>query len=286
MRACVTRRSRCKMNSLLKFAIDAHGGLERWNELDYLTANLSVTGAIWHVKGKPDFLKDIHIELSLHAERLITHLVGQNKRFFFTPSRLTLEDESGKLIEARNDPRSAFEGQSYETPWDDLHVAYFDSYALWTYLTIPFLYTYPGFITEELEPWREDGEIWRTLRATFPEGIASHTRVQISCFGPDGLLRRHDYTVDVLGGAAGLNYAYDYRNIEASLSHCSGRPTALLEGQLSNFNGAKSSATLRNQGSCTGIPCRGRRKDQVRTIRVSASVNAYGSFQALHCPTT
>src|SRR6266446_10130931 len=59
-----------------------------------------------------------------------------------------------------------------------------------------------------------------------------------------------------------------------------------VEGQLSNFNGAKSSATLRNQGSCTGIPCRGRRKGQVRTIRVSASVNAYGSFQALHCPTT
>ena len=48
-------------------------------------------------------------------------------------------------------------------------MAYFNSYALWTYLTIPFLYTYPGFITEELEPWYEDGEIWRTLRATFPE---------------------------------------------------------------------------------------------------------------------
>ena len=89
------------MNSLLKFATDAHGGLERWNQLNSLTAELSVTGAIWHVKGKPDFLKNIRIELSLHLEKLITHLVGQNKRFFFTPSRVTLEDESGKLIEAR-----------------------------------------------------------------------------------------------------------------------------------------------------------------------------------------
>src|SRR5258708_8130407 len=139
MCACVTRRSRCKMNSLLKFAIDAHGGLERWNEWDYLTADLSVTGAIWHVKGKPDFLKDIHIELSLHAERLITHLVAQNKRFFFTPSRLTLEDESGKLISARNDPRSAFEGQSYETPCDYFHPASFHSLPPRTSSTIPFL---------------------------------------------------------------------------------------------------------------------------------------------------
>jgi hypothetical protein len=202
------------MNSLLKFAIDAHGGLDRWNELDYLTADLSVTGAIWHVKGKPDFLKDIHIELSLHAERLITHLVGQNKRFFFTPSRLTLEDESGKLIEARNDPRSAFEGQSYETPWDDLHVAYFDSYALWTYLTIPFLYAHPAFVTEELTPWQENGEEWRRLKATFPPTIASHCHEQVSYFGPDGLLRRHEYVVDIMGGARGMNYAYDYRNVD------------------------------------------------------------------------
>jgi hypothetical protein len=38
--------------------------------------------------------------------------------------------------------------------------------------------------------------------------------VQISCFGTDGLLRRHDYTVDVLGGATGLNYAFDYRDVD------------------------------------------------------------------------
>jgi hypothetical protein len=37
----------------------------------------------------------------------------------------------------------------------------------------------------------------------FPEDIASHTREQVSYFGPDGLLRRHDYAVDVLGGATG-----------------------------------------------------------------------------------
>src|SRR6266478_3300820 len=202
------------MNSLLKLATEAHGGVDRWNDLRSLKANLSVTGGIWHVKGKPDILKDIRIELPLHEERLITHFVGQNKRFVFTPQQVSVEDEQGHIIDKRDEPRRAFEGQSYETPWDDLHVAYFDSYALWTYLTIPFLYTYPGFITEELEPWREDGEIWRTLRATFPEGIASHTRQQISCFGPDGLLRRHDYTVDVIGGVTGMLYANDNRNVD------------------------------------------------------------------------
>jgi hypothetical protein len=44
----------------------------------------------------------------------------------------------------------------------------------------------------------------------FPEDIASHTREQTSYFGPDGLLRRHDYAVDVLGGATGAQYIEDY----------------------------------------------------------------------------
>ena len=202
------------MNSLLKFATEAHGGLEHWNELTSLTARLSVTGAIWQVKGKPDILKDVQIDLTLHVERVITHLIGKDKRFFFTPSRVATEDEQGKTLDARNDPRSFFEGHSFNTPWDDLHVAYFDSYALWTYLTIPFLYAHPGFVTEELAPWHEDGEEWRPLRAVFPHTIASHSREQISYFGPDGLLRRHEYTVDIMGGARGLNYAFDYRNFD------------------------------------------------------------------------
>jgi hypothetical protein len=49
---------------------------------------------------------------------------------------------------------------------------------------------------------------------TFPDHIKTHTREQISCFGPDGLLRRQDYTVDILGGAPGLNYATDYRDVD------------------------------------------------------------------------
>lgn len=88
---------------------------------------------------------------------------------------------------------------------------------MWTYLTIPFLYTYPGFVTEELPPWREDGETWRPLKATFPDSVASHSREQVSYFGEDGLLRRHEYTVDVMGGAGGVNYALDYRDVDGIL---------------------------------------------------------------------
>jgi hypothetical protein len=47
----------------------------------------------------------------------------------------------------------------------------------------------------------------------FPDNIASHTREQVTYFGPDGLMRRHDYSVDVLGGATGAQYIHDYRQV-------------------------------------------------------------------------
>jgi hypothetical protein len=50
------------MNNLLEFAVEAHRGLGRWNEWSFLKADVSITGAIWAVKGQPDVLKDVQLE--------------------------------------------------------------------------------------------------------------------------------------------------------------------------------------------------------------------------------
>jgi hypothetical protein len=154
------------------------------------------------------------IETELRNERLITHFNGQGMRTLFQPTRIIMETEGGRFVVSRDDPRSAFRGHTRETRWDDLHVAYFSSHALWNYLSIPFVYTYPGFVTEELAPWQENGEECRTLKVIVPNSIASHSPEQAVYFGPDGLLRRHEYTVDAMGCAAGLNYATEYRHVD------------------------------------------------------------------------
>lgn len=202
------------MNDLLDLAVKAHGGLDRWNKVKAIKVAASITGAIWYVKGKPDFLKNVVLTAKTHEEHLTVDFPGQDKRAVFTPNRIVIETVDGKSIESRDDPEKSFEGQQRETPWDDIHVTYFVGEALWTYLNTPFLYTHPGFITEEIPSIQVDGETWRRLKVTFPDDVKSHTKVQISCFGPDGLLRRHDYTVDILGGATGLNYASDYRDVD------------------------------------------------------------------------
>lgn len=202
------------MNELLKKAVDAHGGLDRWNQTRSIQVAASITGAIWFVKGQGDYLKDIVMTVDTRKQKLVTDFPGQDKRFVFQPSQVVMERIDGTVIEVRDEPERSFDGQKRETPWDGLHVAYFQGEALWTYLTTPFLYTYEGFVTEEITPIQVDGESWRRLKVTFPNSVKSHSQQQISCFGPDGLLRRHDYTVDILGGATGLNYASDYRNVD------------------------------------------------------------------------
>lgn len=205
------------MNDLLKLAVEAHGGVDRWNKVKAVKVAASVTGAIWHVKSKADYLKNVVFEVETLRERVTMDFPGQNKRSVFEPNRVEMQRQDGTIIESRGDPERAFDGQAGDTPWDDMHVAYFSGEAFYTYFNTPFLYTRIGFSCEEVQPIEMDGETWRRLKVTFPDWIKSHTKEQVSCFGPDGLLRRHDYTVDILGGATGLNFASDYRNVAGIL---------------------------------------------------------------------
>jgi hypothetical protein len=168
------------MNELLDLAVKAHGGLERWNKVKAIKVAASITGAIWYVKGKPDFLKNVVLTAETRNERLAIDFPGQNKRAVFEPNRIVIEREDGTLIDARDDPEKSFEGQHRETPWDDIHVAYFVGEALWTYLNTPFLYTHEGFVTEEVPSIQVESETWRRLKVTFPDSVKSHTKEQIT----------------------------------------------------------------------------------------------------------
>ena len=97
------------MNDLLAFAIEAHGGLRRWNAFNTLRAELSVDGAIWHLKQQPNLLKNKVFEIDTHAERLsITPFDGACHRSMFVPDRLTLETIDGSIgILSDESPRNA-----------------------------------------------------------------------------------------------------------------------------------------------------------------------------------
>ena len=51
------------MNELLAIALDAHGGLDRWNKLKGLSAGMSISGSTWGIKGQPDLFNNVRIEM-------------------------------------------------------------------------------------------------------------------------------------------------------------------------------------------------------------------------------
>ncbi|MGX5185456.1 hypothetical protein ACWKT5_22200 [Streptomyces avermitilis] len=199
------------MNELLTKVIEAHGGIGRWQELTQAQATIVSGGDLFAVKGLPQDATPRMMTVGLHEEHASVQPFGaRDQRTDFTPGRVSIEKLDGHVVAERKDPRTSFSGHTLETPWDPLDRAYFNGYALWTYLTTPFLLAMPGFTVTDIEPWRERDEVWPGLRAAFPLQIASHSAHQDFYFGPDRLLRRHDYHVDVAGGFAAAQYVYDY----------------------------------------------------------------------------
>lgn len=200
------------LNDLLAQAIHAHGGMAQWQQLRHVTAHIGVGGAIWQLKGWPDVLADAHVAVDtrrVHAE--YWPLMEPGQKALFEPARTAILTADGKVLDSRDAPREAFAGHKITTPWDAQNLIYFAGNAMWTYLNAPFVFTQPGFKTEEVAPWQEGSEVWRGLKVTFPPEVPSHSTEQTFYFDESGLLRRHDYSVDIMGGTSSAHYATDHQ---------------------------------------------------------------------------
>ncbi|WP_200216708.1 hypothetical protein [Micromonospora coerulea] len=208
------------MNDLLAKVIAVHGGMDRWNELTSVSARVLGGGGLWALKGQEGVLNDVVTRAELHRQSARTTPFGApGLRSSVTPDRAAIETEAGEVVEERTRPRDAFAGHEVGTPWDRLHLAYFNGYAMWNYLTEPFLLAGPGFRIEELAPHHEYGEVWRPLRVVFPDGVATHSREQTYYVDEAGHIRRHDYVTEVFGPRAPVaaNYSFDARMVDGIL---------------------------------------------------------------------
>jgi hypothetical protein len=202
------------VNALAREAIDAHGGLAQWQRFEHASANLRNGGVLWTLKGQQGVIDDVRVRVALRREWASHAPAGQDWRTTFEPHHVAIETADGQVLEARAAPRDSFAGHVLTTPWDRLQLAYFAGYAMWTYLTAPFVFAMDGVAAAEIEPWRENGELWRRLQVSFPATIATHGPVQTFHVGPDGLLRRHDYETEVLGGTPAAHYLHDYAEFD------------------------------------------------------------------------
>ena len=202
------------MSDLATLAMDAHGGLDQWRRFKTVSAHLVQGGVLWKLKGQDGVLNDVRLSVDLRKE-WASHrpFLQGNQHTSFQPDRIAIETSDGHVVEELLNPRESFKGHVFDTPWTHLQLAYFAGYAMWTYLNTPFLFALAGVETEEIEPWKENSEAWRRLEVRFPLSIATHSTTQTFYFDRQGLLKRHDYDVDVLGGASAAHYVSELKDV-------------------------------------------------------------------------
>jgi hypothetical protein len=205
-------------DDLLSTAIEAAGGQKLWNTLRGLTVDLSVGGPIWAMKGWPPGVTfDQTITLNTVDEHIeFSPFTRPDWRMTFDAAADTvaLQTLDGHAVAKLAPARASFKGHLRPTPWDALHLGYFLGYANWHYFTTPFLFSYPGVVAYEIEPWHEAGQTWRRLRVRFPSSIATHSPEQVFYFDSMGLQRRMDYVTEVLGSTLVGHYSSQYRSFD------------------------------------------------------------------------
>ena len=202
------------MKNLLDIVVNRYGGLDRWKQYNTISATQVTGGVLWPMKGVGGILDKVNITIDLNEQK-VSHAPFQNAAYQSSvkANRVAIETNEGEVIEELLNPRLSFQGQTLESPYNRLQLAYVAGYSIWTYLTAPFCFIEPEYETQEIEPWEENGETWRRLKVKYPTHIATHCAEQVFYIDSNGLIRRHDYDVEVSGNAPAVQYVYGHREI-------------------------------------------------------------------------
>jgi len=204
------------MQALLKKIVEAHGGVENWRTVQALEAEVSASGFLFKSKFRP-VLDHVRVRAYTDAPRLTFFDFpepGQTSEFV-GDREVTVHDADGAQLARRTHPRAALGGWRRLLYWDHLDFVYFAGYATWNYLMTPFLFLREGFAIEEIKPLPAGSPYFKKLRVTFPADIPTHCREQIFYFDDDLLLRRLDYTAEVISRwARAAHHCDGYKSVD------------------------------------------------------------------------
>jgi hypothetical protein len=197
--------------TLLDEVLEAHGGVERWGAAREVRARVRTGGFLPRTRFPGDALADYNLTVGIaEPHAILEPFPSPGRRGVFMEGSVRIDDEQGSAIETRDDPRAHFFGRRglrRNLRWDALDTTYFAGYAMWNYMTTPYLLTQPGIEVREGEEWSEDGERWRRLEVDFPPGLATHSPHQTFYVDDRGMIRRQDYTAEVV---ASIGHAAHY----------------------------------------------------------------------------
>lgn len=248
------------MNPLLQLILDDSGGISAWKNIDYVDLTVDMGGVTLSLKPRGKTKRRV-VDEKLSFRMLVQPLEDPFSPlvYFFDypspgltgvycPHHVYIMDSNKNIVKERKHPRKAFLSGwgkfRRNIFWDDLDMLFFMAYANYYYVLTPYLFTFPGVTTRELEPedklppsWyvNQDGPLngmafpagehlpeqqFRVLEATFPDSINTHTTVEKFYIGTKGdlknkiIMRSYHLELSPGGKLQFSHYQSDYRKPE------------------------------------------------------------------------
>jgi hypothetical protein len=199
------------MDKLAQTILDAHGGLARWKKFTRIRAGINQGGALWILKGHTSALDDTSVVVATNeiwaSQAPLGNLANHS---VLTNDTICLIDSYGCPIEEVRFPQELFVGDTLETPWSALKLAYFSGLHIWICLNIPFLLAWNGVECNDGGEWLESGERWHRVIVHYPPLIAAFSKEMVLYVGSDGLIRRIDYDLAMTGHTPAAHYVTEY----------------------------------------------------------------------------
>jgi hypothetical protein len=206
--------------ALAEQAIAGHGGMRAWERRQEIVVQLSSGGFAFASKLQGHAVRGVDARVSTSGQHVVfeSYPASGQRGVLDADGSVRVETAADTVAALREDARAVFGDLRHRLWWDRLDILYFATYAIWTYISTPFVFISEGYELRELAPWEERDETWRRLAVGFPDGVHTHSREQVFYIDRAGLIRRHDYTAEPFGGwAKAAHYCFDHRAFDGLL---------------------------------------------------------------------
>ena len=201
---------------IVEKVFQAHGGAGRWKNLAAVEAVISVRGFLFKAKRRP-VLDRVRVRASTREPNFTfyDYLQPGHTGELRGDEEVRITGLKNEVLSSRRRPRSAIQGLRRQLYWDALDFIYFGGYATWNYLVTPFIFLRGGFQFEKLAPLTADPDSGVRLQVIFPDDLPTHCKRQIFYFDRNYLLRRLDYTAEVVSRwAHAAHICEDYQSFD------------------------------------------------------------------------
>ena len=204
-------------NQLLDQVINAHGGFERWQQVESIQLSLNIFGPILITRFKSPWLSGITACIYTDKPYVSFHnFPEQGMTSVYDAYNVYIFDENDQIASERDFSLKVNQKNKPRLHWDHLDLVYFLGQAVWNYICCPFMLQnekidcFQGKVIIDL-----DGSRLNALNVVFPASIPVQSKHQVFYFNNEGLLRRNDYVGKVFGPVSiGANYCHQYEIVD------------------------------------------------------------------------